>query len=424
MSGKYPTPTMDQLKDESGLRGNAEGILNPTTEAEAAEMIKNNKDVPITFQGTRTGICGGSVPDGGIMLGTAFLKWLGEPVEDGEDILLPVGAGVTLDQLEKPLRKNYCGYVWPPHPTEETATVGGICVLGSKGLNACHYGDTRQYIAGVHLIDKDGQLLDITDPAELDKIVGSEGSMGLVTQVTIRLVPAPEATWGVALFFDDENSAAGCAEEMMGLFDSNPDVYLTANEFLDRGSLDVIDDFRNVSDVLQSVPDFPEGTQAMLYVEISGKASQMMPSLMPIIQCSAKYGSDPDTSWAQNSEQGVAQLHAVRHAVSEGINAKISRKHTDDERIVKLGLDLARSGDNFSQILAKYRKDLHTIGITSAVFGHVYNNNLHVNLIPDNAEEYEKGENLMRKWVQEGIEDGAQVFSEHGLGRLKKRLLD
>ena len=150
----------------------------------------------------------------------------------------------------------------------------------------------------------------------------------------------------------------------------------------------------------------------------------MMPSLMPIIQCSAKYGSDPDTSWAQNSEQGVAQLHAVRHAVSEGINAKISRKHTDDERIVKLGLDLARPGDNFSQILAKYRKDLHNIGITSAVFGHVYNNNLHVNLIPDNAEEYEKGETLMRKWVQEGIEDGAQVFSEHGLGRLKKRLLD
>ena len=77
MAGKYPTPTMDQLKDESGLRGNAEGILNPTTETEAAEMIKNNKDVPITFQGTRTGICGGSVPDGGIMIGTAFLKWLG-----------------------------------------------------------------------------------------------------------------------------------------------------------------------------------------------------------------------------------------------------------------------------------------------------------------------------------------------------------
>lgn len=424
MAGKYPTPTISQLKDESSLSGYAEGILNPTTEDEAIKMIADNRDLNITFQGTRTGICGGSVPESGIMIGTAFLKWMGEPVEDGEDILVPVGAGVTLDQLSKPLHKNYKGYIWPPHPTEETATVGGVCALGSKGLNACYYGDTRKYIAGVHIIDSEGKLKSITEPETLDKIVGSEGSEGLITEVTIRLVPAPEAIWGIVLFFDDENKAAQCAEEMKGLFDNNSDVFLTANEFMDRESMNIVDDLRKVSEALQPVPEFPGDAQAMLFVELSGNESQMMPSLMPIIQCSSKFGSDPDKSWVQNSEQGLAQLHAVRHAVSEGVNAAISRKHSEEEKIVKLGLDLARPEDNFPHVLAKYRKDLQNISIRSAVFGHVYNNNLHVNLIPASAEEYDSGEELMRKWIQEGLDEGAQAFEEHGLGKLKKRLID
>ena len=421
--GKFPTPTIDQLKDESGLSGVAEGILNPTSEDEAVNMIRDNCNMKITYQGTRTGICGGSVPDGGLMLGSAFLKWLGDPIESGDEILLPEGAGVTLDQLETPLRKDYSDYIWPPHPTEETATLGGICVLGSKGLNACHYGDTRRYIAGVHIIDKDGNLHDVTDDEILDRIVGSEGSLGFVTQVTIRLVKKPEATWGVAMFFEDEMKAAECGEELKNLFDSNENVFLTANEFLDKDSLNLIDEFRTVSDALRSVPDFPDGTEAMLYVEISGAMSQMMPSLMPLIQCATKYGSDPDKSWAQNSEQGVTQLHKVRHAVSEAVNAKVSRARADDNRIVKLGLDIARPGANFEEILKKYRDDLKNTNLSTVVFGHVYNNNLHVNILPKTGEEYEEGLALMKKWTAEAIEEGAQVFQEHRLGRIKRELL-
>ena len=420
---KFPTPTTDQLKDESSLSGKAEGILNPTNEQEAANMIRDNREYKITFQGTRTGICGGSVPEGGIMLGTAFMKWLREPVEDGDDVLLPVGAGVTLDQLEKPLRKNWSEYIWPPHPTEETATVGGICALGSKGINACHYGDTRQYIAGVHIIDSEGHLREVTYPAELDRIVGCEGEEGLITEVTIRLVRKPEATWAVALFFEEEQDAAKCAGEMKSLFDKDPDVFITANEFLDGSSIRLLDDFRETSEALQSVPAFPENTEAMLYIEIAGSAAKMMPSLMPIIQCAAACGSDPDKSWAQTSEQGVEQLRAVRHAVSQAANAFIARRHSEDDRIVKLGLDLARPEESFAEVLAGYRKDLSDSGLASVSFGHVYNNNIHVNLLPEDYEEYKKGEDLMRKWVSEGISRGGKAFDEHRLGRLKKRLL-
>ena len=92
---RFPKPTIDQLRDESSLSGHAEGILNPTNEKEAAEMIRENKDLEIRFQGTRTGICGGSVPDGGLMLGTAFMKWVADPETDGDDLLSWVGAGVT-----------------------------------------------------------------------------------------------------------------------------------------------------------------------------------------------------------------------------------------------------------------------------------------------------------------------------------------
>lgn len=416
-------PTQDQLRDESGLRGTAEGILNPTNEADAIEMIRDYKDRGITFQGTRTGICGGSVPDGGVIIGTAWMKWVWDRQEDGDDILAHVGAGVTLDQLDTALRRDYEGYIWPPRPTEVTATVGGVVALGSKGINAVHYGETRKYVAGVKLIDNEGEHRVVTDPDELDKIVGSEGKMGLITDVTVRLVKKPEATWGVALFFDDEMKAAACAQEMKTLFDSNPAVFLTGNEFIDKDGMNLIDEFREQSDALAPVPEFPAGAEAMLYVEISGSMSQMMPSLMPIIQCAGKHGSDPNTSWAQTSEAGVEQLHAVRHAVAEGSNVRIAQARLEDESIVKLGLDIARPDADFAQVLADYRADLNATDVASVVFGHVYNNNLHVNLLPKNKAEYDEAEELMKKWVAKGIEDGAEVFGEHRMGKIKAKLL-
>ncbi len=421
---RFPKPTIDQLRDESSLSGHAEGILNPTNEKEAAEMIRENKDLEIRFQGTRTGICGGSVPEGGLMLGTAFMKWVADPETDGDDLLSWVGAGVTLDQLEKPIRRNYPDYMWPPHPTEETATVGGIAALGSKGINACHYGETRKYIEAVKIIDRDGELHEITDPEELDRVIGSEGKDGLITQVKIRLVKKPEATWAVALFFEDEQDAAKCATEILGLFDNDPDVFITADEFLDKDSLDLLDAFREVSEALEQVPAFPEGTNAMVYAEVAGPAVKMMPSLMPLIQCAAANGGDPDKSWAQMSEQGVDQLRAVRHAISEAVNAKIARAHQEEPGIVKLGLDLAWPEKDLAEILARYRADLDASGLRSVIFGHVYNCNLHVNIIPKDLEEYERGEQLMRKWVTEGMAEGARAFDEHGMGRLKKRLLE
>ncbi|MBQ0079181.1 MAG: FAD-binding oxidoreductase [Eubacterium sp.] len=416
-------PTMDQLRDESGLHGTAEGILNPTNEADAQEMIRDYKDRGITFQGTRTGICGGSVPEGGVIIGTAWMKWVWDRQEDGDDILAHVGAGVTLDQLDTALRKDYKGYIWPPRPTEVTATVGGVVALGSKGINAVHYGETRNYVAGVKLIDNDGELQTITDPDELDKIVGSEGKMGLITDVTVRLVKKPEATWGVGLFFEDEMKAAECAQEMKTLFDGNPSVFLTGNEFIDRDGMNLVDEFREQSDAIASVPAFPEGAQAMLYVEISGQMSQMMPSLMPIIQCSSKYGSDPNTSWAQTSEAGVDQLHAVRHAVAEGSNVRIAQARIQDESIVKLGVDIARPDADFAKVLADYREDLNNTNVASVVFGHVYNNNLHVNLLPKDKAEYDEAYELMKKWVAKAVSEEAEVFDEHGLGRIKADLL-
>lgn len=422
MMDRFPTPTQDQLRDESSLSGQAVGILNPTNEEEACAMIRENGEYGFRFQGTRTGICGGSVPDGELMLGTAFMKWLGDPVEDGDDILLPVGAGVTLDQLEKPLAKNWPDYLWPPHPTEETATVGGVCVLGSKGLNACHYGETRRYIAGVHLVDREGNLEEVTDPARLDEIVGSEGREGLVTEVTIRLVRKPEATWAVALFFEDEQDAAKCAMDAEELFRGG-EVFITANEFLDGDSLALIDEFRETSEALRSVPAFPEGTKAMLYIEIAGPAARLMPSLMPIVQCAAANGSDPDKSWAQTGAQGIEQLRALRHGISEAVNAQIARRHADEPGIVKLGLDLAWPERQLPEVLAGYRADLADSGLRSVIFGHAYDRNLHVNIIPSDMEEYRRGEELMRKWVTEGTAAGAVAFGEHRLGRLKARLL-
>lgn len=117
-------------------------------------------------------------------------------------------------------------------------------------------------------------------------------------------------------------------------------------------------------------------------------------------------------------------MHAFRHGAAETSNLYIEKVRQMDERITKLGTDMAISGTPFSEILSYVEKELHDAGLKGSVFGHAMENHLHINILPENYEEYEAGIRLIRQWASQVREHQGKVVSEHGIGKLKLEILD
>ena len=243
------------LSDESRLCGQAESISFPQSPSEIAAIValRAADGVPITISAGRTGICGGAVPDKGHILNlTSMNKIKGVYQDDQGKFLLKLEAGVTLKELqtalvyrnfnplgweEKALKtlaefKKVPQQFWPPDPSEKSATMGGIAANHACGITAFHYGPTRHYIDGIKVIDAGSRLFEVkrgdftfTDrrcplpgcsfltvepnsiflgdnPDLIDIYIGSEGMYGVITELTIPLIPRPKELWGIALFFE------------------------------------------------------------------------------------------------------------------------------------------------------------------------------------------------------------------------------
>ena len=133
--------------------------------------------------------------------------------------------------------------------------------------------------------------------------------------------------------------------------------------------------------------------------------------------------SDPDEAWAVSGETDVEKLRAFRHGAAETSNLYIEKVRRDDKRITKLGTDMIVSNLTFSRVLADIQEELDDAGLKGCVFGHALENHLHVNILPECYGDYEKGIGLIRKWAAEVNGQHGEIVGEHGIGKLKQRIL-
>ena len=199
----------DYLRDESQLTGKAEEICFPLTEEDikAAFLRAEDRHQKVTIQGGRTGLSGGCVPRGGLILNLGRMNRLGEVIrkEDGTAVI-EAQAGVTLQQL----RKQIYPWAFPPDPTEETATLGGIFATGTSGLGGCCYGRASSHVEKLTWVTPRGKLWEISRGAYvsrgrtltlpdgihipcspktdlIDFLSGSEGKYGAAASYTLKL---------------------------------------------------------------------------------------------------------------------------------------------------------------------------------------------------------------------------------------------
>jgi D-lactate dehydrogenase (cytochrome) len=472
------------LKDESRFAGKAEEILFPLDAAQVEDALLHmtSSKTPLTVQGARTGIAGAATPlGGGTILSMTKMNALTRLSVDDEDrFLVTVEPGVQMSDLTHCLtRKNFDTSAWsadskdtferlkrvpvqffPPDPTETTATFGGMFACDAHGLNACRYGGTADHVQSVtlalpngqswkiargqHLFDAegvalpDGRRLEVKPsraqpicrcpvPRQgmdlLDLIAGSEGMLGVITDLTLRLIPVPTVYWGIMFFFEELSEALAFSQTVTASGAEGP-VSIEAVEFFDRASLDLVEELKKNVTQLHVVPDISAEHQASVYVQLSAEnADAMEEMLLTLLDAFSVCGGGEDATWAAEGEDEMQKFKLFRHAVPEAANIRVDDLRQSCPGVHKMSTDFTTPLDRMEEAVAMYRRGIEERNLSGAVFGHAAAGRLHVNLFPKTTEQMEEAQALIDDWAKNVIAMGGRLACENGVGKVRRNLL-
>lgn len=480
MDSKYE----EYLKDESRLVGEAVSISFPQTEQQVTDVVSQlcERGVPITIQGARTGITGAAVPKGGHILNLSKMTAIhGLTVDDDGVFQLEVQPGVLLSELTTRLaQKDFDTTVWskeakdayrrflgdvpyffPPTPTEATATVGGMFACNAAGINAYYYGATAEHIMGIRMVLATGEtwevdrgkyvftsdgcplpngkylalddvILDhpisrglVVSPGTdlVDLLAGSEGMLGVITKLRLKLFPDPREKWGIVFFFQDNDGAITFAQSVQEMSSLLEGARIVALELFDRNTLEMIRHLKDKTTRLKTIPDVEKWVAAAIYMELHADEVEMMEAaLLQLSKLFSECGGKEDATWAACGNAELEKLRLFRHAAPESVNSRIDELRRSDSRITKLGTDMSAPQRHLSKTLRMYWQGLASYGLYGVVFGHIGSNHLHVNIIPEDYEQYQKGLALVDEWAETLIGMGGMLAAENGVGKLKRDL--
>jgi len=254
----------------------------------------------------------------------------------------------------------------------------------------------------------------------LDLFIGSEGTLGIIAELELRLCPKPEATLGILCYFSNEAQALLFVESLRAEAASMRPQTLAAIEYFDDGALRLIRGSTAHTGLL--LPPSKAHWNFAVYTEWAQPSADTAPAELTG-RLLAAAGGHADDTWLASDEPSLDKLKAFRHAVPEQVNALIAERKRRYPELTKLGTDLSVPDDKLKPVMRLYRDDLTSAGLEHVIFGHIGNNHVHVNILPRDMDEYATGKRLYRKWAEQVVAWGGSVSAEHGIGRLKKELL-
>jgi FAD/FMN-containing dehydrogenase len=374
--------------------------------------------VPLTIVGARTGLTGGGVPQGGWALSLEKFQRL--EILPGRAI---AGAGVSLEALQAAASRT--GQFYAPDPTERTASIGGTIATNASGSRSFRYGSTRRHVLGLRVALMDGRVLNIHRGAPIDFAVlafplpdttkntagyqlspamdwidlftGSEGTLGIVIQAELQLLPAHADVLAGVVFFANDNAALDAVEAWRAIEG------LRMIEYFDE---------RSLAFLRSRFEETPEHAGAALLIEQeSGDIDFWADRAPPELSQSA--------SWFAASAQDRERFRRFRHALPELVNDTMRRRG-----FLKLGSDYAVPLARNREMLAFYHAQLTQRALDYVIFGHIGDAHLHVNMLPNSQAEFEAGQRLMLDFARQAVALGGTVSAEHGLGKRKAHLLE
>jgi D-lactate dehydrogenase (cytochrome) len=451
--------------------GHADGVIVATSEADVAAALRSTRSIlPI---GAQSSLTGGATPMGETLLTTSRLN----RIEAIGDDWVRVQAGVTLVDLDAALAA--AGKYYPPVPTFMGAFVGGTVATNAAGAATFKYGTTRDWVRALTVVLPTGDVLNVergTTRASsefqivasdrtirvpipryrmpvvpkcsagyfaapemdlIDLFVGSEGTLGVVTAVTLRVLPERPAQCLALVPFRNRRAALGLVRRLR----DDADLNVSAIEHMDARCLrllreDGIDRLQGVTirddtaiALLVTLELPPDIDAARAYDEIGRARDPGAPDTTLVRFCREldRSGVLDDVEVALPGDHArAAQLLAVREAVPAAVNARVGRaKQAIDSRIAKTAADMIVPFDRFEDLLTLYDEEFTRRGLDAAVWGHISDGNVHPNVIPRSMADVESGKEAILAFGREVIRMGGSPLAEHGVGRnpIKQQLL-
>ena len=438
---------------------------------------------PVTVQGSRTGLAAGAVPAGGHVMNLMRQnRYLGLRQDEVGTFYLRVQPGVILSELRKNLAKKTIPQTgwdaeslaalealeaapeqfFPTDPTETSAALGGMAACNASGARSYAYGPVRGHISALRVVLADGDVvalhrgevsatgrhlalttesgrvleLDLPgyqmpqtknasgyyiadDMDAVDLFIGSDGTLGIISELELVLAPLPQVTWGVNCFFENEDAAVSFVDAARGELPR-----AVAMEYFDAAALDILRTQREASVAFSALPKLEERFKFCVYVELEADSeAEALEELARLGQLLTAHGGSERDTWVARTDVDRECQRFFRHAVPESVNMLIDERRRTSPGITKLGSDMSVPDEHLADIVAHYRATLAEAGLESAAWGHIGNNHLHVNILPRDMDDYAAGKRLFVEWARTVTEMGGAVSAEHGVGKIKRDFL-
>ncbi len=394
----------------AALDGEASCVCFPTTTEQVASILKfaNEHRVPVVTRGSGTGLSGGSVPSPEAIV-LCLVKMTQILEVDSKNLTLLTEPGVTTLKIAE--AAGAAGLFYPPDPgSMKISTIGGNVAENSGGLRGLKYGVTRNYVMGLEVVLPSGEIIwlgnkcvkDVAGFSLKDMYIGSEGTLGVITKILLRLIPVPPSKQTMLAIFDQMDQAAEAVSAIIAA-----KIIPCTLEFLDRITIECVEDYAKIG--------LPTDCEAILLMETDGHDAVVREEAAAMEKICKDQGAR-EVRIASNEAESV-QLASARRTAFSAL-ARVSPTTILEDATVPRS-ELAAMIRFIQQVAEKYELRIGT-------FGHMGDGNLHPTFLTDerNHEEMERVEEAFKEIFDETIRVGGTITGEHGVGLAKKSFLD
>ena len=397
-------------QDETPRQVEPDAVLFPTSHDDVAALVRIALEhrITLTPRGAGSGNVGGALPaPGSVVVSFECMRRVLE--FDPDNRLIVVEPGVVTEDIERIARN--AGLFYPPDPGSGAyCRIGGNLAMNAAGPRAVKYGVTRDYVLGLRAVTGSGQEIrtgcrttkGVTGYDLSRLLVGSEGTLALITEATLKLLPAPESVATLRLCFASNRDALDAVSRVM-----HQPVMPCALEFMDHRAIDAI---RPTG----AADDLPPGTRALLMVEADG-AKEDVPRQIAALE-KALVGNGLLDMRSGFTREDITLLWTARKSLSKAVKQIAPLKINED--VVVPVSQLADFVDFIDQTA-----ETHRLAVVS--FGHAGNGNLHVNLMvhPEDRDEMARAHIALEAIMQRVLALGGTLSGEHGIGTEKRRFV-
>ncbi|SDM52986.1 glycolate oxidase [Fictibacillus solisalsi] len=387
-----------------------DAVVQPRSTEEVAKVMKlaNREGIPVYPRGQSTSLSGGPLPvNGGIVLDCS--QWNDKLEIRPDDMIAVVSPGILTARIDEEAEK--WGLMYPPDPSSShVSTIGGNLAENSGGPRGLKYGVTKDYCIGLEIVTPEGHVMrtggrtikNVTGYDLTKLIIGSEGTLCVITEATLKLVPRPQATRTAMIIFDDLVTSGQAITKVL-----TSGILPSKLELMDQACIMAVEDYKPLG--------LPVTAEAIVLIELDGHPKAIEEEIEKVASICKEAGAH-SVNVAGSGEE-AAKLWQARKLVSPAIVRKKPTKVSEDATVPRS--KIPAMFQRLKEIRDRFCVDL-------VVFGHAGDGNLHPNIICDkrDMEEMERVEQAVEEIFKAAIEMGGTLSGEHGIGTMKAPFME